>query len=249
MAIKSSHVYASYLSPSEKCRNVEETEVSAAFDSSSKSRQIQVWAVGEAFAAPNRVRVSVVVRSQKETVADAKNSVSRRVDYVIQTLHTHNVKEGDVTISRSIRRAEGLYHVETEVVVVFVDLIKCQEVCNYLVEKLDDSVTVSLPHFYHASNSQDHVRRQACMNAVKNAKQKAFEVARLFRQSVGHPIMIREDQNKEWEGPAASQEVANDQEGPMTFQQRLTNGTFNALVKVCVCFELLSRDKGKENKT
>ncbi|XP_054752604.2 interleukin-1 receptor-associated kinase 1-binding protein 1-like [Lytechinus pictus] len=249
MAFKSSHVYASFLSPPDKGRNLEETEVKTGDRDLPKCREIQVSAVGEAFATPNRSRVSVVVRSQKETVAESKNSVSRRLDYVIQTLHTHNVKEGDVNTTRSIRRIDGLFHVEAEVVIVFVDLLKCQEVCNFLVEKLDDSVTVSLPCFFHAPHSVDNVRRQACVNAVKNARQKAIEVTRLLRQSLGHPIMIKEEQCHEWEGPAEAQDTSNGQEGPITFQQRLTSGTLNASVKILASFELIPREKMKASKT
>lgn len=245
MAFKPSHAYASFSSPLEKARNLEENEVKTWNREPTKSREIQVWATGDAFATPNRGRVSVVVRSQKETVADSKNSVSRRLDYVIQTLHTHNVKEGDVNTTRSIRRVDGLFHVEAEVIIVFVDFSKCQEVCNFLVEKLDESVTVSLPHFFHAAHSLDNVRRQACLKAVKNARQKATEVARLLRQSLGNPVAIREEHSNEWEGPAAAQETANGHEGPLTFQQRLTNGTLNVSVKVLASFELVPREKGK----
>ena len=87
------------------------------------------------------------------------------------------------------------------------------------------------------------------MNAVKNARQKALEVTRLLRQSLGPPIMIREEHCNEWEGPAAAQETNNGQEGPLTFQQRLTTGTLNASVKVLASFELVPREKTKENKT
>ena len=96
MAFKSSSVYASFLSPSSKGRSAGEIDVKTQEREQPKCREIQVSAIGEAFATPNRARVSVVVRSQKESVADSKNSVSRRLDYVIQTLHTYNVKVGSL---------------------------------------------------------------------------------------------------------------------------------------------------------
>lgn len=53
---------------------------------------IQVTAIGEVSEPPDRCRVYVSVKSNKEQVQDVKNSVARRLDYVIQTLHNHQIK-------------------------------------------------------------------------------------------------------------------------------------------------------------
>ena len=47
---------------------------------------------------------------------------------------------------------------DCEVQAVFVDIGKCQTVSNLLVEKLDESVTVCLPQFYHASTTLQNLR-------------------------------------------------------------------------------------------
>lgn len=67
-------------------------------------------------------------------------------------------QEGDVTITKFIQRLEGVYNMEAEVGVVFVDFDKCQSVCNFLVEKLDESVSISQPNYFHSAHSLEGVR-------------------------------------------------------------------------------------------
>ena len=55
-------------------------------------RRIQVSAVGEVTLPPDRSRLTIKVRSQKENVQDAKDSVTRRLDYIMQTLTNHGIK-------------------------------------------------------------------------------------------------------------------------------------------------------------
>ncbi|XP_071819193.1 interleukin-1 receptor-associated kinase 1-binding protein 1-like [Apostichopus japonicus] len=214
-------------------------------------RTIDVWATGTITLKPDRARVHFIVSTSqgKETAPDAKNSVTRRSDYVIQTLHTHNVKEGDVIKTSSLTRSDGLFHMVTEISVVFVDFTKCENVCNFLVEKLDDTVHISEPHFYHGTQSLDSVRRQACLLATQNAHQKASEMARFLRQALGPPLVIREAETKEWEGPSFQQDSSSNRQGSQTFQQRLTNATFHVSTKVFASFEIHTRDKAKEVKT
>ncbi|XP_038077727.1 interleukin-1 receptor-associated kinase 1-binding protein 1-like [Patiria miniata] len=243
MAQQPSQVFASF-SP-------QTDEVKQATGGASKAqkllREIQVSSTGEAARAPDRATVRVVVTSTKEAIADAKASTTRRLDYIIQTLHSHNVKEGDVTISKFIQRVDSLYCMEAEVTVVFVDFTKCQSVCNFLTEKLDESVRLHPPHFYHSVHSLEAVRRQACLSAVQNARQKALEVARLLRQALGRPLTIREEETSECEG--SSRDSSNGHEGPITFQQRIANATFTVTTKVFTQFELVSREKGKQLKS
>jgi len=61
-------------------------------------------------------------------------------------------------VYKSLRRVEGMYDFVTEVVVVFLDFNKCQTACNLLVEKLDETVTVGNPEFYHAGTTLETLR-------------------------------------------------------------------------------------------
>lgn len=92
----------------------------------------------------------------QESVEEVKTSVNRRVDYVLQTLKSHHVK--DFKIHKTLNRIEKLYHMEIEVVVEFIDFSKCEQVCNLLVEKLDETVRVSRPHLYHSTSKLDSLR-------------------------------------------------------------------------------------------
>lgn len=75
-------------------------------------------------------------------------------------------QEGDVTKTSSLTKSDGLFYMVTEISVVFVDFTKCQNVCNFLVEKLDDSVHISQPHFFHGIQSLDAVRLVYAVNII-----------------------------------------------------------------------------------
>lgn len=55
-------------------------------------RQIQVSAVGEVTHPPDRCKLLVKIISQKNNVDEAKSSVTRRLEYVLQTLYNHAMK-------------------------------------------------------------------------------------------------------------------------------------------------------------
>ena len=80
--------------------------------------------------------------------------------------------------------------------------------------------------------------------AVKNAKQKAGEMAQLLHAKVGQPLAIREDFSNEWEGPA---DGSCDSDTPITIQQRINHATMHVVVKISATFELKAR-KSKEVK-
>ena len=82
--------------------------------------------------------------------------MNRRVDYVLQTLKSYHIKE--FTIHKSLNRVERLYQMEVEVVVEFSDFAKCEQVCNLLVEKLDETVKVSSPVLHHTPSKLDSLR-------------------------------------------------------------------------------------------
>ena len=63
-------------------------------------RLIQVTAVGEVSLPPDRCRITVKIHSVKDNVQDVKNSIQRRLDYVLQTFQNHNVKVSKLTNQR-----------------------------------------------------------------------------------------------------------------------------------------------------
>ncbi|XP_064595138.1 interleukin-1 receptor-associated kinase 1-binding protein 1-like [Liolophura sinensis] len=207
----------------------------------SKEREIQVWATGEMSLKPDRCRLCIKVTSTKDSIDEAKTSVSRRVDYVFQTLHNHGVKESDLQEYKTTQRVESAYKVNVELHVQFSDFQKCQSVSNLLVEKLDETVHVGLPEFYHTAQSLENLRRQASVLAIHNAKQKAQEIACLVHQAVGRPTVIQEEEVKEWEGGSDDIDNLNS----TSIQQRISSKTVSVSCKVFVSFDLKPKVKTK----
>ncbi|KAK3098939.1 hypothetical protein FSP39_024481 [Pinctada imbricata] len=241
---KPSQAYASILGSPQKNNNQKNIlsvdEENQLTDASVSSRVITVSAVGEVTLPPDRCKLTVRVSSEKESVQDVKDSVSRRVDYIIQTLHNHNLKDADIQIYKSMRRVESMYHMDTEIQVMFADLHKCQSVSNLLVEKLDETVTVNLPEFSHSSVTLQNLRQQASLLAIHNAKQKAQEMAKFVHQAVGRPISVQEQDSQEWQGPT---EIMEDPEKVPSLQQKLSLSTVTVRSKVAVTFELKPKVK------
>ncbi|MBN3300175.1 IKBP1 protein, partial [Amia calva] len=129
-----------------------------------------------------------------------------------------------------------------QVCVIFTDFVKMQNVSNLLVEKLDSSVTIGTPEFYHTSECLQRLRRQACLAAVANARHKAREVCQVVGQALGRPLLIKEEETKEWRG---QNEDAPDPE-THTLQQRIDNATFFVTSVVFVSFEIKAKEKGKK---
>ena len=57
-----------------------------------RDRQIRVTGVGEVSVPPDRFSLTICISTKKDNAQDAKNSVTRRLDYVKQTLTNHNVQ-------------------------------------------------------------------------------------------------------------------------------------------------------------
>ncbi|XP_009573920.1 PREDICTED: interleukin-1 receptor-associated kinase 1-binding protein 1 [Fulmarus glacialis] len=151
-------------------------------------------------------------------------------------------KEENMTVTEDFSRVENTYQMEAEVCIIFSDFGKMQNVCNLLIEKLGTSVTISPPHFYHTPEAVDTLRRQVCVAAVGNTRRKAQEVCRLFGQSLGKPLLIREEETKEWGGHIDSH-LSNSPDS-LTLQERIQNATAYASCRVFAVFEI----KGKENR-
>ena len=192
------------------------------------------------------------------------------------------MKESSYKIHRTLSRTEkGPFKLDVEVVVEFTDFTRCEQVCNIVVEKLDETVKVSSPEFFvtpgkleslrcvqllwvcfplktstiftiNVTNSCPPIvlvfRCQACVCAVRNARNKAMEVVQLFNQTVGLPLVIRELHHEEYCGlpcQTSSVEQCNDQ---LTFQQRISAASVTVSVKIFVVFEIREKVRSKKKK-
>ncbi|XP_050170228.1 interleukin-1 receptor-associated kinase 1-binding protein 1 [Myiozetetes cayanensis] len=205
-------------------------------------REVHVSGSAELSARPDRARVSMRVSSRKETAAAARSSVSRRLEYIAHCARQRGVPEENMTVTEDFSRVENAYQVEAEVCMMFIDFGKMQNVCNLLIEKLGTAVTISPPHFYHTPEAIDTLRHQVCVAAVGNTRQKAQEVCRLFGQSLGKPLLIKEEETKEWGGRMDSYLPRSPDS--LTLQERIQNATAYASSRVFAVFEI----KGKENR-
>ena len=55
-------------------------------------------------------------------------------------------------------RKESKYELRAEISVQFTDFTKCQEISNFLVEKLDPTVEISRPSFHYRSGRLESLR-------------------------------------------------------------------------------------------
>lgn len=205
-------------------------------------QMVEVSATGELCLPPDRCAIHISVSSSKEQVQDVKNSVQRRVDYIMQTLHNHQIKEADIHTNKVLRRIDSIYYLTTEVQVQFSDFPKSESLRNLLVEKLDDSVSVSLPEFFQSPQRPANLRKEACLTAVKNAKQKALAIAQLLGARLGPALAVREDAVREWQGPSEDHVITMD-----SLQHRIDQATVNVEVKVTASFQLTNKVKSKEH--
>ncbi|CAL8313460.1 unnamed protein product [Lota lota] len=163
-----------------------------------KVREVQVTGFAEDSRQADRVTVSLGVSSSKESVSDASNSVSRRLEYIQQTLRQHGVKDEEVSVKRRIHRENDVYHMQAEATVDFSDFQMMDRVCCVLLEKLDKSVSMGTPQFHHSTESLSNLRCRVCLAAVENAQQKASDLSRLLGQTLGPPLLVREEETREW---------------------------------------------------
>ena len=76
------------------------------------------------------------------------------------------LQDNDISTTKVLRRVDGIFHFKAEVVAFFSDFNKCQSISNLLVEKLDDSVTVSLPEFFQSPQRLEHQRYLLFKNEI-----------------------------------------------------------------------------------
>ncbi|NWW25551.1 IKBP1 protein, partial [Falcunculus frontatus] len=205
-------------------------------------REVHVSGSAELSARPDRARVSLRLGSRKEAAVAARSSVSRRLEYIAHSARLRGIPEENMTVTEDFSRVENTYQMEAEVCIIFSDFGKMQNVCNLLTEKLGTSVTINPPHFYHTPEAIDTLRRQVCVTAVGNTHRKAQEVCRLFGQALGKPLLIKEEETKEWGGHIDSH--LSHSADSQTLQERIQNATAYASCRVFAVFEI----KGKENR-
>ena len=85
-------IYASINTKSEIPKRVNEKSNKDEKTKYLQGNEIQVSSNGEISLQPDKCKLMITVHSKKETAQDAKNSVSRRLEYILQTLNNYQVK-------------------------------------------------------------------------------------------------------------------------------------------------------------
>uniref|UniRef100_A0A3P9JWL6 Interleukin-1 receptor-associated kinase 1 binding protein 1 n=1 Tax=Oryzias latipes TaxID=8090 RepID=A0A3P9JWL6_ORYLA len=161
-------------------------------------REVRVTGTAEVSCPADRASVRVNVSNSKESVNEVANSVSRRLEYILQALRQHGIRDEDTSVRRILQRDADVYRMDAEILATFSDFEKMEQIRSILLEKLDRSVCVGTPQFFHSPESLSGTRRRACVSAVENAQQKAREVGQLLGQSLGPPLLVKEEEAKEW---------------------------------------------------
>lgn len=193
----------------------------------------------------------IVVSSTKERVQDVKNSVDRRLNYVLQTLRNKHVKESEMHVTKTLSRAmiDGVeqYCLNATVSISVHDILLYQTINNQIVEKLDRHVVVSTPEFTHEPGSLEHARRQASLLAAKNCRQKALELAQAVGTRLGAVLSIHEDCCQESDSSVPGVDATP---SDRVQQWRAQDATLRITAKVTVTFELRSSaHRRKEQKS
>lgn len=210
-------------------------------------REIHVRAVGEQRLHPDRVKIVIVIANQKETAEEVKASVARREEYVLQAIKNQGVGEDQVHVSKSLTRLEplednndkNLFRFTVQITAYFADLHKCETLSNLLVEKLDPSTVRVIPPEVVPLHPQRvaELRRETCLLAVHNAKQKAAEIAKHFGPfcSLGPPISIKEDEVEEWTAADRDEQAGS---CPISLSNLVSSHAYFMRCRVSAVFEL-----------
>lgn len=96
MAISPSRVFAALLPAGDIYRDENEPGMGGhtvtVQRTQNSAREVQVTGSAEVSCPADRATVSVSFKNSKESVNDVTNSISRRVEYILQTLRQHHVK-------------------------------------------------------------------------------------------------------------------------------------------------------------
>jgi hypothetical protein len=142
-------------------------------------RSINVSGHGELSLPPDRAKLIIIIKSVKEQIIDAKNSVNRRYEYIYQTIRKHKIpvskilmfflklkliikiiyaQESLINVSKTFNRIDEKHEVITEIAATFDDFAKFQQIYNLLNEKLDSSVKILLPVLFHSQNRLEGIK-------------------------------------------------------------------------------------------
>ncbi|XP_077567224.1 interleukin-1 receptor-associated kinase 1-binding protein 1 homolog [Stigmatopora nigra] len=176
-------------------------------------RELQVTGTAEVSSPADRASVQLRLGNSKGTVNEATTSVSRRLEYILQTVRQHGVREDDLTVRKFLHRSELCYHMNAEVTVTFSDFDKMEQATSLLLEKLDTSVLVGQPKFFHSAECLNNLRQSVCVSAVENAHQKASRISQLLGQSLGVPTLVREEETREWKSHKDDDDDDEDEDG------------------------------------
>ncbi|KAM8825818.1 interleukin-1 receptor-associated kinase 1-binding protein 1 homolog [Synchiropus picturatus] len=203
-------------------------------------RKVMVTGTAEVCYPADRATLRVSVGSSKDSVDLATSSVSRRVEYILQTLRQHDVSSQDTTTRKRLHREENFYQMDAEIAVTFSDFEKMEQINSVLLEKLDKSVSIGVPQFFHSAERLSQLREHACVSAVESAQQKASKVSQLLGQTLGPPQLVREEETKEWR----TEEEDGGQAAAAA--SRLPNvPKITASARVSVCFSLRDGSRKK----
>ncbi|XP_061563155.1 interleukin-1 receptor-associated kinase 1-binding protein 1 homolog [Cololabis saira] len=169
---------------------------------------VLVIGVAEVSSPADRASLRVTLSSSKPSVDHVTSSVSRRLEYILQALRQQGINEEDTSVRKFLHRDTEMYRMDVEVMVTFSDFSKMEQICSILLEKLDKSVCVGMPRFYHSPECMSQIRLRACVSAVENAQQKASKLSQLLGQSLGPPMLVREEETQE-----RTHEEEEDEEG------------------------------------
>lgn len=86
-------------------------------------------------------------------------------------------------------------------------------------------------------------RRHACVSAVENAQQKAFDVSQLLGQTLGPPLLVREEETREWRNE--DEEDGGRCQGTAPLPNRPCAPTITVKSRVSVSFSLRDRSRKK----
>ncbi|CAF5002546.1 unnamed protein product [Rotaria sp. Silwood1] len=134
-----------------------------------------------------------------------------------------------------------MYEVRAELTAIFNDLQRYQQCHNQLVEKLDTPVVCVLdPIFFHSTLRLENIKRQASVQAVRNAKHTAEDIARTVGLHVSKAIHIVEENYQENEGILVSTGQ------PTSFQNLIDGKTITIHVTLNITFELKAKERQRK---
>ncbi|XP_076819302.1 interleukin-1 receptor-associated kinase 1-binding protein 1 homolog [Clavelina lepadiformis] len=235
-------------------------------ENETEARKVEVSGSAEFILPPDQCILTVLISNKKDKSEEAKASVARRLEYVTQTLYNHGVQKHDTEITKNLSRigGRGWFNMEAQVDALFHnDLHKCLQLKNLFTEKLDSCVKVLPVVLQHDKQHIEATRKQTCLTALANARQKAAEICKLMGQALGRPIFITENIVREWKGVGSldANSVTNNAEqsmltvaevtspGPLEIQRKLRDQSISIRVDVTATFEIrpkFERDKKRK---